>query len=246
MLNGGILMKPLKKLFTTLGITSILTTIMFSPVSAKTISNGSTNPNTTVQGKIDISEAKLGGEIILPDGAKLTPISRDEYISILAKEKNISIQQAYEIETRSSKSYLGTSALLSTTASPYYYYNYSKVFTYSKNSHFKAELVATLKVYSSGSFRQINDVMAISSRRYAGLYDYTWSQLTAWSDPQPGSSKFPTTSITLGASGYFEVSTSYSIDLSTDLPGFSVGGSSGGQHIYQSNTMFMSSSYSVY
>ncbi|AFK85131.1 MULTISPECIES: hypothetical protein [Thermoanaerobacterium] len=183
-------------------------------------SNNIIKPQLTVQTKIDISNVKLGERIVLPDGSVLTPISKEEYISKLAKEKNISLQEAYKIESNT------------IAAGSIYYYNYTKTFSYPKNSGFKAELVATLKLYSQGSFRQIEDVVAIGSKGVSGTHTFRWIQISAYSDPQMGSSKFPTTSVTLGANGYFEVLSQDSINTSVELPGFSFSYSTGNEYIY--------------
>lgn len=252
-------MKQFKKLFLLLGLCAMIITTTANPVSAKTISSKDIKSHPTIQAKIDISGIELGGKVILPDGAILTPISKDEYVSTLAKEKNISIQEAYEMEKRDSerilaskmekrdsKSLLESASTLALQSSIIYYY-YTKNVTYSGNQSYSATLQATLKLYNSGSFRDIEDVLAVSSRRNTGLYTYTWNQTSAYSDPGMGSSDFPTTSVSLFADGYFEIVTSVNLEASGEVvPGFSLGGSIGGNYIYDSETMYMEGYYSLY
>lgn len=237
-------MNLLKKLALKVSIVVAIVAMIATPVSAQPNSSKSVSvqPNLSntveLEATVDISNIELGEKVVLPDGAVLTPITQEEYISRLAAEKNISFQKAYSMELKDSEY-----QILSGTT---YYYDYVKRFTYSRNSSFKADLEATIKIYTDGSFRQIDDVLDVASRRAAGVYDNDWIETSAYSDPDQGSDEFPVTSVTLGAKGYFEVRTTFELNVSVDLPGFSAGGGSGGEFIYQSETMSMRSTYSVY
>lgn len=233
--------KVLKKFLLSLSVCAAIATMVVSPVSAQSNPSNTLEGATTMEATIDISDIELGKKVVLPDGAILTPITQEEYLSRLAAEKNISLKEAYNMEATS----LRVQSLFAPSSTTYYY-DYVKTFSYSKNTTFKADLQATIKIYNSGSFRQIDDVITVSSRRRSGIYDYEWIETDAYSDPDRGSSEFPVISVTLGAKGYFEVRTSFSLDLSVDLPGFSAGGSSGGEFIYQSDTLSMRSTYRVY
>jgi len=188
-----------------------------------------------LQGQVDVNNIELREKVVLPDGAVLTQISFEEYVSRLAKENNISIQEAYRLEPN-----------MNLASDDITYWNYSKEFTYRDNKNFSAELEATIKLYNRGSFREIKDVMGVGSRIASGRYKHSWIQTRAWSDPKEGSSKFPTTSVTLGASGYFEARVSMGGGLGMDIPGFSFQGDIHGESIYYSNTMNMEGTYRVY
>lgn len=109
-----------------------------------------------ISAEIDMEDMKSQRIITLPDGATLTPISQDEYISILAIEENIPYTEAYFLENPNT----ATPSRDGTT----YYYNYSKNFTYSKNTNYKATLFATLKIWADGSYKQIENVTGVGSK----------------------------------------------------------------------------------
>ncbi|MFA9397447.1 MAG: hypothetical protein ACERKV_04170 [Clostridiaceae bacterium] len=235
-------MKFIKKIFLSLGFCTLISVMIANPVSAQTISSKNVKLQPTIQSKIDISQINLGEKIILPDGAILTPISKDEYVSKLANEKNISIWEANEMQSRTtllSLNYLMTSGTI-------YYYDYAKTFTYTGNSNFKADLEATLKIWSSGSFRSIENVLTIGSRRTSGIYNNDWIETAKFSDPQPNSSSFPVASVTLGANGYFQIKSTYNYSITGGIPGFSASSSVGGEYIFKSSTMNMRGYMSLY
>lgn len=215
-----------------------LTTIFPLPAFAASDMNESTE--NILSTTVDISDIELGEINVLSDGAILTPISQEEYVYRLADEKNISYEEAYELESQGNKA----------RAAVTYYYDYSKVFPYAANTDFKAELQATLKIWSDANYRQIEDVLSVSSKRSSGVYNYSWVQTDAYSDPQAGSSSFPVTSVVLGAKGYFEVTTTHSVSTSTgaELEGFSFTYSSEttDEYHYISNTLSMRAAYSLY
>lgn len=219
-------------------LTLVLSIMMTSPALAQSTSSENLALDSRMEAKLDISDLKLGGKIVLPDGAVLTPISRDDYASSLARELNISFQEATEMES--------TNLMRAATI---YYYSYSKTYTYSSNKSFKADVQATIKISNSGSFRQIEDVISVSTRRTAGsgTHGARWIELDAYSDPDRGSSKFPSRTVVLGGSGYFEIVSTTSIDLSVDLKGFfSIGFSDTGGYIYESDTLDMLHTFDVY
>lgn len=215
-----------------------LTSVYSSSVYA--VPDISENISNDVESFVDISSIELGKVNVLCDGAILTPISAKEYIQRLANEKNISYEEAYELENGERKE----------RAVVTYYYDYSKVFPYTSNSDFKAVLQATLKIWSDGNYRQIEDVLSISSKRSSGLYNYSWIQTDVYSDPQPGSSGFPVTSVVIGAKGYFEVTMTYSQETSIggELKGFTFTYSSSttNEYHYISDTLSMRGNYSLY
>lgn len=233
-------MKQFQKTILCLGLCMLASTPTFAQSNLSSDGNVNSISSNTIEDNametsIDISNIELGEIVTLPDGAVLTPISKEEYLSRLADEKNISLEEASRLES-----------LNVNNSRQLYYYDYSKTFSHPKNPNFSAILQATLKMWGSGMYRQIEDVMAISSKRNSGLYTYRWIQTDAYSDPREGSASFPTTSVTLGAKGYFEVTTTSSLDISGDLPGFSLSSSAGWEYVYESETLSMRSTYSLY
>lgn len=232
-----------KKVFINLVLCILLTFITAMPVLAQPISNECMDSNYNICSIVDISdfsdEIQLGKKIVLPDGAVLTPISKDEYVSKLAKEKNISIEEAYKLESENISLYGATSTIS--------YVDYEKDFTYSGNSYFKATLLATIKIQKwQGGAAQIENVLSVSSQRKSGLYEYDWIETDSFSDPTENGSGYPVTSVVLTAKGYFEVTVDVSVEGSVNLPGFSIGGSVGTKDTYISKNMPMRSTFSVY
>lgn len=188
----------------------------------------------------------------VPEAIKVVDITYDEYIKIIADEKGISIDEAKKLdmeqnqknEKKLAKNFPNLKSVNSLDSGSYSYQTIEQIFTYPYNSSFKAAITATIKIYTYGSFRQINYVQGISSRRVAGLYEYSWVQSYVWQDP--GNEQMPCTSVNLGAVGYFEVTVSKSLGLSGGLPGFSISGELSNDVIYQSNTLSMQTTYSVY
>ncbi|MBU5677244.1 hypothetical protein KQI88_12550 [Alkaliphilus sp. MSJ-5] len=231
-------MKLFKRFVTKLSICALMVGMFISPTFAHPSSIDNIESFTTLEATVDISNIPLGQEVVLPDGAVLTPISEEEYMTRLAKDKNISLKEAYEMELKN------LSSLRSSGNT--FRYNYSKTFTYSRNSSFKADLEATLSIYTGGSFRQINEVLGVGTRRRSGLYDFDFIETYSYSDPLQGSSKFPVGTVHLGANGYFEVVVSGSVGGSIEVPGFTFEASVGQDAIWLSRTMSMDGSYSVY
>lgn len=232
-------MRLVRKLLLTLVLCTMVISSVGNFALAETISSENDKPFFTTQGVVDISNIELDKNVTLSDGAVLTEISFDEYVSRLAKARSISLQEAYEIESRDI-------SLMS--RGEYKYYDYSRVFEYKYNKNFEGEVNATIKVYISSdtSFRQIEDVFGISSKRKSGLYVYTWTETSAWSDPREGSSQFPTLSVTIGVDGYFEVTITGSVGGSVDLPGFSVSGEYSWGNTYISRNVPVRATYRVY
>lgn len=231
-------MKKQRKLLALL-ICTMLMSMLGNPVLAQSIVDDDINSTVSLNTEIDISDIELGEIVVLPDGAVLSQISLAEYVSIISKEKNISLQEAYKLEAKErNMSLLSVNEII--------YYKYSKIVTYSKNRNFSAKLVATIKVYSSGSFREIRDISGIGSRANSGIHTYEWDEMYAWSDPKEGSSGFPTTSITIGASGYFITAVSSSVGAGLDIPGFSVEATYGGMTYFYSDDLHLEGNYRVY
>jgi hypothetical protein len=235
-------LKKQKKIFLKLAVCILLMIMTVMPTLAQSIVNENMDLNAELCAVIDINkyydEIIAGEKIILPDGAILTPISKSEYISRLAKEKKITVEEAYELEL--DDAVLARNSMVS-------YVDYTKNFTYSENSNYNATLLATVKIRKwQGGAAQIENVLSVSSQRRSGLYEYRWIETDAFSDPVENSSSYPVTSVVLTAKGYFEVVVDISVEGSVNLPGFGVGGSVGSVITYISDNMVMRSTFSVY
>lgn len=222
----------LRKLLLSLMVCTMLVGMMRNTVLAQ----ASIEDNTKVNAVIDISDIELKEKVVLPDGAVLTQISFDEYVSILSEEKGISLQDAYKLESRE-----GIRLLAGETI----YYKYSKVVEYYENRSYSAKLLATIKIYTSGSFREIRGISGVGSRPNSGTHDYDWIEVYSWTDPYD-SLDFPTTQVTIGATGYFEVRVSTTVGVGMDIPGFSAGVDYGGETIFTSNDVNLEGTYRVY
>ena len=104
-------------------------------------------------------------------------------------------------------------------------------------------LFRSLKIYASGSFRQIVDVTGVSSRRVSGTYDYDWEENYAWTSPSAEEVREEgATAIDIGANGYFVVEVPYEINLG----GFGFGGAYGNTFRYESEEMDIIFEYDLY
>lgn len=196
------------------------------------LTNVSEAPQNVMAVTIDLSNIEHGKTVILPDGSVLTPISQEQYVQELAREKSITLEEAYKLDQS-----------MEQRAGNTYRYHYSKTFKYSKNTNFKSDLEATIKCWTDGRYTQINEVLSVSSRASEGLYDYDWIETAAFADSNQG---YPCGLVTLCAKGYFDVRVSNSVGVDFDIPGFSMSGSSSSNLIYRSSTMIMEGTYKTY
>ena len=223
-------MKNLKKVVLTSLLVIGVSSSIGSPVLAYSNSIGNKVSSSPIMvSKIDVNDIKnvmVGKKIILKDGGVLTRISEKEYLRGKAKELGVPFEYVYKMK-HSNNAYINVS-----DTGREEYYDYEKVFTYSKNSDFKARMEATLTLYVNGSFREFTKVDSLTSRRDSGLYENEWIQTASFHDIYPDRVK-------LNTQGYFSVTVSKSFGESIDLPGFSVDGSTGINMIYLSDTMKM-------
>lgn len=116
---------------------------------------------------------------------------------------------------------------------------YSKEFDFPDNSEFSCAINATIRTYSDfGHTRWIDEVVMMSTRRVSGRYSYEWIE-----EDKTSIISADKKSVKLMAMGHFSVTTSEEINASVELPGFSVGSSSGGTYLYLSNTMRPTGTY---
>lgn len=202
------------------------------------------------------------GEVIIEK-----EISYDEYIQSLAKKMNISIEEAKIYDEKQNEKYEAQLKLrfpkmleesnddillarnLSSRApyaGTYSYVTVSKSQTYPKNRNFSASVAAEFKIYSYNSFREIVSLQGnVYSYRGNGMYSHTWEQVNSWEEAAGGT--YPTTSVTISATGLFNVVIDTSVGVNFDLPGFvdvSVGG--GGSNTYVSDPMSIRYTYRLY
>lgn len=76
------------------------------------------------------------------------------------------------------------------------------------------------------------------------MYNYDWEQLNTWSDPIGG--KYPTTGVTISATGRFVVRVGSSVGGGLNLPGFSLNASTSFEDIYYSDFMTIRYTYNLY
>lgn len=188
-----------------------------------------------------------------------TNITYDQYLKVIANEKGISIKEAKKIDQQENvviekklakkiaqlriEGFFAINSL-ATTSGTYSYVSIQRNTTYPGNRSFSAGITATLKIYTYGSFRQICSVQGLSSRRVSGSYNCTWIQQYSWQDPL--NNQMPCASVILGAMGYFECSTTVTGGISGGLTGFQVSATVGNTTYYQSHSLDMQTTYSVY
>lgn len=117
------------------------------------------------------------------------------------------------------------------------YVSVEQVFSYQQNTRFKACLEAELRIVQDTSTSYFIDrVMGLSSRRHAGMYNYSWHQTASDYDFAPGKK-----SVYMWVKGYFEVRTTTNVGIS----GFYLNASVGDDYIYLSSTVKGTRTYSV-
>lgn len=186
-------------------------------------------------------------------GIKETPTTREAYLLTLAKERGLSMWGAEQYDRQQSEKAqaqmiaahpeVAQTQGLSVVAPEDSYMTIENTQKYSQNTNFSAKVMATLKIYSYGSFRQINDVTGVGSARVSGMYNYTWNQNYAWTSPTSSQLQAsPATAIDIGATGYFSIVTSVGVSVG----GFGVSGSTGTDVTQTSDTMNLTYHYSLY
>ena len=191
-------------------------------------------------------------------------ITYDEYIQSLANDLGVSIEEAKKIDKEETEKYkkelrkrhpelfeevvnaqevVSAEAIVSTLSDDIIYKTISKSKKY--NSSFSAFVAANLKIYSSGSFREIIQILGKTySQRESGWGDYEWNQLNAWDDPDGG--EYSTLSVTIGATGTFKTEIDISVSVGSELEGFNIGVSGGTTSTYISEPMQIIYTYNLY
>ncbi|UOQ47236.1 hypothetical protein MUN88_14290 [Gracilibacillus caseinilyticus] len=90
-------------------------------------------------------------------------------------------------------------------------------------------LRARIEIYSSGSFRQINNVL--NTQWFTGSGNHTIESATA--DSLPNGGQFPTTSIEVLGDATIQIATTQEFSAGWEAAGFSIGGSSGSTNYYR-------------
>ena len=194
----------------------------------------------------------IGDSLVLDDGAKLTRISRSDFIDQITASQNVSAQAAEEILSDSQAEAVKNNPIrqgsdLKANAGGYYYFNYSKEFHLRNKSSnpYRATLGADLYMWSDGQYAQIEKVCSVYTAAVPGLSRCTWKSLaTAYNIPAGGS--FPTGVIDLLGDGQFKVTSSWNAGVSANLQGLGFSYSTGGSDIWTSEILHMIGTYRCY
>ncbi len=189
-------------------------------------------------------------------------LSYDQYINMLAKSKGISREAAIMYDNAENAKYeqqlekrmkenprlIQSSSLFKAAAVTSGYYTYSTATTtkaYPNRSDFKATASITVKIYVNGTFREIvskqgsvNSYITSGSNAAA-----TWVQTNAWDDPSGG--RYPTTSVTYGAEGRFEIVTQQALTGTAGV-GLTLSGTIGQNYYYRTAIMSVQGTKGVY
>lgn len=168
----------------------------------------------------------------------VTEISEFEYIQIVAENEDISFREAQKLVAPPLLP--GQSIMTARSSGTTSYRNVSWVQSYPKNTNFKAELSASFKIFSSSSFRQIDDY-TVGADTAAGSSRATFTATNYF----PKES-LPKTKVTVGVTGRFTTSRTTSGGGSVSVPGFSISGSTGTTYHFRSDLMTIQRTYSLY
>ncbi|GEM_PF-3470128 len=219
--------------------TTMLSIPLFSPISAQ-VSNS--------KEMFALSQDQLNAPInLLEDnpipGVIIKDITREEYVQNVAENENITYDEANQlVSTRTAQSLqsINNDKGTEVQASNIIWRQASWTQAYSKNPNYKATLVASFEIYTSGSFRQINSA-TVGSSLAAGQYSPTWQQSNSWK-----TTAYPVTTATVGVTGNFYEVYNNSAGISGGLPGFNVSVSTSSSVTYVSQPMTIQREYSVY
>lgn len=184
-------------------------------------------------------------------------VSKEDFLKARAIDEGITIEKAKIRDNEANKKYyeeykknhpikrLGASYSVLRTGHPVITEKkITQIFTYPGNSNFEAQQSAYIKIWSDGSYRQINECWTHYTRRKSGLYSCLWHENATKVDTDTGT--FPCCNLTLKADGYFSFEINTSVNAGFTLPGFSCGITTGGVDTFLSEDMFMSTYFSVY
>ncbi|WP_286923003.1 MULTISPECIES: hypothetical protein [Lysinibacillus] len=219
--------------------TTMLSVPLFSPVSAQ-VSNS--------KEVFELSQDQLNAPInLLEDnpipGVIIKDITREEYVKNVAENENITYDEADQlVSTRTAQGLQSINNKRGTLAQDdgISWRQASWTQAYSKNSNYKATLVASFEIFSSGSFRQINSATCGSSLA-AGEYSPTWQQSNSWK-----TTVYPVSKATVGVTGNFYTVYNNSAGISGGLPGFNVSVTTSTSITYVSDPMTIQREYSLY
>ncbi|QIB28017.1 hypothetical protein [Caloranaerobacter azorensis] len=185
-------------------------------------------------------------------------LTYNEYIEKLANSLGVSVNEAIKIDQKENEKYekelkrrfpklfnkVGINIYGVTRDDGHYtYYTITKTKWY--NSDFAAYVGATFKIYVNGSFREFVSIKGkVFSERKEGVGNYDWNPLNSWDDPKGG--KYPTTSVTIGATGTFRTEIKRSQTVGIDFAGFSLQQTIGDTLIYISKPMTITYTYNLY
>lgn len=185
----------------------------------------------------ELADLAMNDSLVLDDGAVLTRITYDEYVSETATYNGITDNEVIKNEP----------VLPQSGSGAYYYYGFTKTQALDKNNWFKATLVATLRLYVYNSYAQIEGISGISTKLASGLYLCKWQQQSVSSYPDENdSTSFPCGRIDIMGDGYFYVEPNISVSEQATLEGcgFTIGAAP--TLYWTSPELFLRGSYQCY
>ena len=179
----------------------LIATFFFAFYKDRLTKEGTSNDGSIITGAGDSlkkSNFEANDYIVLENGARLIRISYDDYLKTIAENQCITYDEAKNIDKL--KEALSDEGEFS-------YYKYIKVFGLdgTLESKYKAQLEATIKLYSNNSSSQIENVSSIKTSLVSAPSNCEWVQTSGDCYPGIDSEEYPTEEVSLAGDGYFKI-----------------------------------------
>ncbi len=171
----------------------------------------------------------------------------EEYIKDLAKQKNVSIEEAVILDKSDTKETLYNNGVSLDSVGTIIYRTVKVDGSLEENDNFSARLITKLKIYAEYSYRQIENVIYQDIQMISGGgYNTTLVSEVCSSDPKADSSEFPVSEIYLTGAAQFQIALVSSTGGGISIPGFSLDHSGTDTYYYLSDTLDFVYFYNLY
>ena len=218
-------------------------------VSAAGSSSGHSQGTVTPIHASALEAAGIGDSLVLDDGAKLTKLSRSDFIDQVGASQNVSAQAAEKLLSASQAKAVNLRLVqqegnLKARGGSCYYFNYSREFHLQNqfSNPYRATLGAALYLWSDGQSARIEQVCSVYTAMVPGLSRCTWAPLAgAYNVPARGS--FPAGAVDLLGDGQFTVTSPRDAGVPENLQGLGFTASTGGSEDWTSEILHMVGTY---
>lgn len=174
-------------------------------------------------------------------------ISYEEFIESIAESYNVSIEEAIEMDKKDNadnfvkhniinlkSNIMMSNSLDCKSKGTSKYYTATKRVTYPDNNNYTVEMRTKFKIYQSGSFAEISELITMPKGYVLkGSHNYKFITEDSYIDKK-NDSDYPTLYVEFGICGYFEETIQNGVDIGLGIPGFYLSLSKSGYNYYNS------------